>query len=154
MGNTPLACPARPPTAPDNSRFNPISVELLDAIEDAVKRALRGSSPAPLAYSIHELGATVGLGKQAIYDAINSGELPARKAGRRTLILAADAERWLANLPAFPPARAAPNHPDVTPGMAPRPDPVGRISLKTSDLAEQQDRGPRNSWARRVGPRR
>ena len=42
-----------------------------------------------------------GLGRSFIYEAIRSGELEARKAGRRTLILATEGERYLRSLPAI-----------------------------------------------------
>jgi excisionase family DNA binding protein len=53
----------------------------------------------PLAYSIAEACARSGIGRTAMYDLINNGQLPARKRGRRTLILAEDLRRCLETLP-------------------------------------------------------
>jgi len=52
-----------------------------------------------LAHSIAEASARSGIGRTAIYELINSGQLPARKRGRRTLILAEDLQQFLASLP-------------------------------------------------------
>ena len=52
-----------------------------------------------LAYSIAELAHVAGVGRSFIYEEINSGLLKVKKAGRRTLILRADATNWLASLP-------------------------------------------------------
>jgi excisionase family DNA binding protein len=52
-----------------------------------------------LAYSITELAQVAGVGRSFIYEEINSGQLKMKKAGRRTLILRADATNWLASLP-------------------------------------------------------
>jgi excisionase family DNA binding protein len=54
---------------------------------------------APLAYSIAEASTRSDIGRTAIYDMINSGQLTARKCGRRTLILADDLRRCLESLP-------------------------------------------------------
>ena len=56
-----------------------------------------------LAYSIPEVQAKAGLGRDTIYDAIRNGHLVARKHGRRTLILASELEAYLAQLPTFTP---------------------------------------------------
>jgi excisionase family DNA binding protein len=53
----------------------------------------------PLAHTIAEACARSGIGRTAIYELINSGQLPARKRGRRTLILADDLRRCLESLP-------------------------------------------------------
>jgi excisionase family DNA binding protein len=51
------------------------------------------------AYRIADVCELTGLGRTTIYAALKSGALPARKCGRRTLILAADLETFLGNLP-------------------------------------------------------
>ena len=58
------------------------------------------TTPDKLAYSIDEVCAIAGVGRTYIYNAIAAGDLTARKAGRRTLILRSDLEAWLAGLPA------------------------------------------------------
>jgi excisionase family DNA binding protein len=52
-----------------------------------------------LAWTINELAALLGLSRSAICGEIDRGHLPARKVGRRVVILKADAEAYLANLP-------------------------------------------------------
>jgi excisionase family DNA binding protein len=52
-----------------------------------------------LAYSIDETSQISNTGRTAIYDAINRGELVARKRGTRTLILSEDLKAWLERLP-------------------------------------------------------
>jgi excisionase family DNA binding protein len=52
-----------------------------------------------LAHSIAEACARSGIGRTSIYDMISSGQLAARKRGRRTLILADDLQRCLEALP-------------------------------------------------------
>ncbi|WP_457094605.1 helix-turn-helix domain-containing protein [Microvirga sp. P5_D2] len=51
------------------------------------------------AFSISELAKAGPLGRSKLYEAIRDGALVARKAGRRTIILKADFERFLASLP-------------------------------------------------------
>jgi len=55
----------------------------------------------PLAHSIAEACAQSSIGRTAIYELINTGQLPARKRGRRTLILAEDLQRCLQSLPSI-----------------------------------------------------
>lgn len=55
----------------------------------------------PLAHSITDACAQSGIGRTAIYELINTGQLPARKRGRRTLILADDLQRCLKSLPSI-----------------------------------------------------
>jgi excisionase family DNA binding protein len=50
------------------------------------------------AHSI-EAAARIGIGRDGVYRAINEGRLRARKFGKRTLILAADLDAFLASLP-------------------------------------------------------
>jgi len=52
-----------------------------------------------LTYSVDELSTVTGLGKTRLYELMNSGALPARKAGRRTLVLREDVETFLRTLP-------------------------------------------------------
>lgn len=54
-----------------------------------------------LTLSIEEARAATGLGRTKIYQLINSGELQARKIGKRTLILKADLEAFLSGLDAY-----------------------------------------------------
>ncbi len=56
---------------------------------------------AKLAYTIDEAKAEGAGGKTAIYAAIKSGALKARKRGNRTVILAADLNHYLESLPDF-----------------------------------------------------
>src|SRR5437660_1352792 len=58
-----------------------------------------------LVHSIADACAVARVGKTAIYEAINSGRLPARKRGRRTLILDGDLRRYIDALPPLVPAR-------------------------------------------------
>jgi hypothetical protein len=55
-------------------------------------------SPAS-ALSIADVQRESNLGRTTIYNAIKAGTLVARKAGRRTVILRADFERFLQSLP-------------------------------------------------------
>ncbi|UCI33217.1 helix-turn-helix domain-containing protein [Mesorhizobium sp. B4-1-4] len=52
-----------------------------------------------LAFSIEEAAEMSDIGRTRIFAAIGSGQLVARKHGRRTLVLRADLERFLASLP-------------------------------------------------------
>jgi excisionase family DNA binding protein len=60
-----------------------------------------------LAISIDETAHRSGLGKTAIYEAVNCGDLPLRKAGRRSLILVTDLEAWINSWPTAKPLKLA-----------------------------------------------
>ncbi|EPY03230.1 helix-turn-helix domain-containing protein [Magnetospirillum fulvum] len=51
--------------------------------------------PAPLAYSIRDALAAVGIGRSSLYSEIGAGRLKTFKIGSRTLIAAEDLESWL-----------------------------------------------------------
>lgn len=53
----------------------------------------------PLAHTINEACARSGIGRTVMYELINSGQLPARKLGRRTLVLDNDLVRCVQALP-------------------------------------------------------
>jgi excisionase family DNA binding protein len=55
----------------------------------------------PLAHTVAEACARSGIGRTAIYELINTGQLPARKRGRRTLILTEDLQQCLQSLPSI-----------------------------------------------------
>ena len=55
----------------------------------------------PLSLSIEEVRAATGLGRTKLYQLINSGELKARKIGKRTIILKDDLEAFLNNLQSY-----------------------------------------------------
>ena len=58
-----------------------------------------GLGVSPVAYSIKGSILASGLTRTAIFEAIRNGSLTARKAGRRTVILAADLRTFLTSLP-------------------------------------------------------
>lgn len=61
----------------------------------------------PLAYTVNDFLKLAGIGRTRFYEAVNSGQLKARKNGTKTLILAADAKAYLDGLPAIEPRQAA-----------------------------------------------
>ena len=63
-----------------------------------------------LALTIEDAVKTSGLARSRIYELLGKGELEARKAGRRTLIMGDSLRTYLENLPSAviaPPKRAA-----------------------------------------------
>jgi excisionase family DNA binding protein len=56
-----------------------------------------------LSYTIPEASALSGISRSDIYRAFRAGQLPAKKRGKRTLILAADLRQFLASLPDWKP---------------------------------------------------
>ena len=50
------------------------------------------------ALSIEETMSATGIGRTKLYELINTGELKAKKIGKRTIVLKADLEEFLSNL--------------------------------------------------------
>lgn len=61
----------------------------------------------PLAYSVDETLRLLGICRPKLYEAINAGRIVARKMGRRTLIPAAEVQRYLNELPVYQPREVA-----------------------------------------------
>lgn len=61
-----------------------------------------------LAYDVPALCAAIGISRSGIDKLLQTGALPARKLGGRTIILKSDLEIFLKNLPARPVERARP----------------------------------------------
>lgn len=57
------------------------------------------TDPEPAAFDAAGAARYLGVGKTTLFAEIKDGRLPARKAGRRTLILRGDLDAWLAKLP-------------------------------------------------------
>ena len=60
-----------------------------------------------LAVPIPEAARRAGVGRSSLYEAINRGELPLRKAGRRSLIRIDDLKAWIDALPTATPHKLA-----------------------------------------------
>jgi excisionase family DNA binding protein len=95
-----------------------------------------------LAYSIEEAAEAAATGKTALYEALNSGELTARKRGRRTLILAADLRAWLEKLPALELKRTPNLSGDLSQGCAEKAQPNDKRSVEGAISAERARRDP------------
>ena len=57
----------------------------------------------PLVFTVDESCKIACCGKTALYEAIKSGKLIARKRGRKTLITDQDLKQWIESLPAIAP---------------------------------------------------
>ena len=58
-------------------------------------------NPPKLAYSPDEAAERIGVCRSYLYILLGSGELPAKKLGKRTLIMRADLETFLAGLQSY-----------------------------------------------------
>jgi excisionase family DNA binding protein len=93
-----------------------------------------------LAYSIEEAAEAANTGKTALYEALGSGELAARKRGRRTLILAADLRAWLERLPPLELKRTPNLSPAVRQGCAEPTQQNDKRPVEVPIGAERQER--------------
>ena len=61
----------------------------------------RGTAPQEqrLAYGVDDVVRVSGVGRSTVYQQIKPGRLVARKIGKRTVVLKADLNAWLNNLP-------------------------------------------------------
>lgn len=55
------------------------------------------------ALSIAQTARFLGIGRSTLYMIIKEGQLPVRKLGKRTLVMRADLERFIATLPTLKP---------------------------------------------------
>lgn len=53
----------------------------------------------PLAVSIVDAAAMMGVSRATFYRELSAGRISARKSGKRTLVLVEEIQRWLDNLP-------------------------------------------------------
>ena len=113
-----------------------------------------------LAYSIEEATEAANTGKTALYEALGSGELPAHKRGRRTLILATDLRDWLQRLPALELKRTPNLSRAMSQGCAKQAEPNDKRPVEGAISAVQERRDPEatrldlDTKARRSGPGR
>jgi excisionase family DNA binding protein len=57
------------------------------------------NTPPRVAYSVPETMLALGVCRDSIYKLIRDGRLPAKKVGRRTVVLATDLQKFLESLP-------------------------------------------------------
>jgi excisionase family DNA binding protein len=57
------------------------------------------NTPSTAAFTVAQVMERLHIGRDTVYKAIREGRLPARKLGKRTLIVASDLEKFLASLP-------------------------------------------------------
>jgi excisionase family DNA binding protein len=115
--------------------------------------------PDRLAYTIAQAAEAAATGKTALYEALGSGELPAQKRGRRTLILAADLRAWLENLPPLELKRTPNLSGDLSRGCVEVAQPNDKRPVEGAISAEREGRDleptrPHFSKSRRSGPSR
>lgn len=65
--------------------------------------------PPPICYTIDQACAATGIGKTKLYEALDSGVLPAKKWGKRTIILRDELKKYLSDLEAYVPQAGGKN---------------------------------------------
>jgi excisionase family DNA binding protein len=60
-----------------------------------------------LLYTVSQSCRLVAIGRTKFYELVASGEIPIRKIGKKTLVAAADLERWAKRLPTIEAAIAS-----------------------------------------------
>ena len=75
--------------------------QTLNSEQAAELQHKRPNNIARLAYTVDEASTISALGRTSLYSRLKSGELPARKCGNRTIILAEDLQRFLSDLETF-----------------------------------------------------
>jgi excisionase family DNA binding protein len=83
------------------------SGDLTPTMEEGITKNTNFTAPEPvtagqpnrMAFSIAEAAQQANLGRDHLYAAIRAGDLLARKAGRKPLVLRSEHEAYLANLP-------------------------------------------------------
>ncbi|MDZ4792069.1 MAG: DNA-binding protein [Hyphomicrobiales bacterium] len=68
---------------------------------------MSGNQATQLAHSLQSASKTTGIGRDRLYDAMATGELKARKYGKRTIILDDDLRDFLRALPPLKLSRSA-----------------------------------------------
>jgi excisionase family DNA binding protein len=72
-----------------------------------VAAVVDGNKNMQIAIPVDEAARRAGIGRSSLYEAINRGELPLRKAGRRSLIRVDDLKAWIDALPTATPHKNA-----------------------------------------------
>jgi excisionase family DNA binding protein len=62
-----------------------------------------------LLYTISQTCRVAAIGRTKLYELIARGEIPIRKVGKKTLVAAADLQRWVDQLPAIQTKGGDPN---------------------------------------------
>ena len=72
-------------------------IQFLRAFPNEQSRSLKGSEM-KISLTIEEVCTATGLGRTKVYEAISAGALPAKKWGKRTIVLKSDLEAFLSGL--------------------------------------------------------
>ncbi len=67
------------------------------------------SMQTPICYTVDQACTVTGIGKTKIYEALDSGLLPAKKWGKRTIILKTDLQKFINGLESYAPQAGGKN---------------------------------------------